>query len=170
MKYNAVNLTIKDSIPARDYCILVDNICGVQLFNGEYHPEYLTTALPSIIAHYVIDGIEWEDDERNVFNDDVVEKIYAANDELTAMVHEIMHSDDLCPIFSRAVKDAEKIIKYKLQSYTPLNNLLITVNDIITKLSDELKDVDIKSLTDALAGLSVSVEKQEETEDNNSEE
>ena len=152
MKYNDENLTIKDTIPARDYCMLVDSIWQVQLFNGEYHPEYLTTALPSIIAHSVIDGIEWEDDERNMFNDDVVEKIYEANDELTYIVNEIMYSD-LCPIFSKAVKDAEKIIQYRLQSYTPLNNLLITVNDMITKFADELKDIDTKNIIDALASI-----------------
>ena len=75
MKYNENDIRIKRSIPSVDYCKLVDSIVQVQLFVDEYHPEYLTTALPSIIAHVAIEGIEWEDDEKNMFNDDVAQAV-----------------------------------------------------------------------------------------------
>ena len=160
MKYNESDIKIRRSIPSVDYCKLVDSIVQVQLFVDEYHPEYLTTALPSIIAHVAIDGIEWEDDEKNMFNDDVAQAVLQDDGILGETVRAIQFGyfgidnvGDYPWYIDRAIDDAEKIIKQRLEMRKPINSVLLSVDSILNKFLTDFDGVNMKEFIGTIMTL-----------------
>lgn len=161
MKYNPSEIKIKNYIPSIDYCRLVDSIVQVQLFLNEYHPEYLTTALPSIIAHVAIEGVEWEEDEMNMFNDDVAKAVSEDDGVLGEIVRGIqfgylaLDNVGTYPWFlDRAIDDADKIIKQRLEMLKPINSVLVGIDNVITKFINDFDGVNFKDFIGTVLALS----------------
>jgi hypothetical protein len=145
MKYE--NITVKETISPTEYQEFVNALVNIQIIDDAnqiyYRPEYLTSTLPSILAHFCLDGIEWEEDEQIMYSDELVEKIMA-DEVLRSAITEIMPSpaweDITIPNYIHcAMEDAQKRVDYYLNSHRPTDlfvNALLSIMGDLTKISD----------------------------------
>lgn len=157
MKYT--NLKIRERLGQAEYISLVDSIVNIQLMkddngNLEYHPEYLTTTLPSIVTAFCIEGIEFEDGD-TLYDVDFINRIMADNNisSITDYIiygvdrPEIPNFDYVTPLyFYRAIEDSKLIIEQRLKNATAAGQLLKIVSAFMTGVVDGIKKEDISGV------------------------
>ena len=103
----------------------------------------MTAALPAIIAHFCLDGIEFEEEEDSVYSIKLVTAI-KENEEVSELIDDILYgiSDKYSYIYS-ALEDANKLIEYRLEQLKPFNVLMSGMNNMLEEIKKELSPEDI---------------------------
>lgn len=164
MKYE--NIKLKKELSQAEYISLVDALVSIQIFENEsgeleYHPQYLTTTLPSIIALYCLDGIEFAEDDV-LFDKDFIDKLNA--DKIIHAITNFMIFDDEAEArnlgyfqipfyYYKALEDADAIVRQKLKDATASGKLLKLVSAFMAGAIDGLKNSDIQKSFNELADL-----------------
>lgn len=157
MKISENGFEVKDNISIGEYLVMVEQIVEFSFNtddNGKilgYTPHYVTAGLPALVVNFCIDGVEIEPHEVGFFNSELVNAV-KANEELNEVVTNIISgmNDYKCGYFYNALDDAEKIIKVKLEQFTPANQFLIEANKLIENINEKFNGVDVKSFADNL--------------------
>ena len=164
MKYE--NVKFKDELSQEEYISLVDAISSIQLFENEegeleYHPQYLTTTLPSIIALYCLDGIEF--DEKDVlFDKDFIDRLNA--DKRIHEITQYVMYDGMVKTpegigttyphyYYTALEDANKIVQQKLKDATASGKLFKLVSAFMVGVINGLEKPENKSVLEELVNL-----------------
>lgn len=139
---------VKDSIDVGSYLNLVEAIVNFAFITGEngelqYAPHYMTAALPAIITHFCLDGIEFEEDEDSIYSIKLVTAI-KENEEVSELINDILYgiSDKYSYIYS-ALEDANKLIEYRLEQLKPFNVFMNGMNNMLEEIKKELSPEDI---------------------------
>lgn len=141
-------LKIKDSIDVGSYLNLVEAIVNFAFIEGEngelqYAPHYMTAALPAIIAHFCVDGIEFEEDEDSVYSIKLVSAIQE-NEEVSSLINEALYGiNEKYTYIYAALEDANKLIDNQLEQLKPFNVLMHNMNNILNEVKNELSPEDI---------------------------
>lgn len=163
MKYNKETFGVKEYLTQAEYWRLVNAIVNIQFVGSDdgetvYHPEYATTAMPSIIAHTMLNGVEFEDDENIMYDAKLVEQILADDFLRNEIVGGIIYGGAraTCPAYYfSAEEDARKIVEYRLEMMKPINVAIKKINAVLgdaIQLFNTLKPEEIKALAEAFVG------------------
>lgn len=163
MKYN--ELKVKEKLTADEYFEFVYALVNIQLSENEdgtfrYQPEHLSMTLPSILAHICIDGIEWDEDEKVMYDDVLVQKIMD-DEHLWGVIQTIMPLPDVwemdAPYYLQmAMSDAEKKVKFVLDNNRPADqfaNAIVAILGDLSKIGELMQTDNGKAILEAVERL-----------------
>lgn len=162
MKYDKETIGVKEYLTQNEYQTLVSAMVNIQFIDDPdgsgsvaYHPEYATMAMPSIVAHTMLTGVEFDETEDMMYDAKLVEQILADDFLRDLICNRIIfgRGNEYPDYYFAAEEDARKVVEHRLELISPLNMAInkinVLFNDMVS-LFQTLKPEEIKALAEAL--------------------